>query len=105
MYLAVTLLTDAHQHILLSSMQAVSMNDSYLNDEDYSNVQSVEDIRRILSEAQTPGPNKYNFESQGHEGYEDNMIDDAIEDEMNENEQSFNPRQHQQRGVVAAMQS
>jgi hypothetical protein len=28
---------------------------------------------------------------QGHEGYEDNMIDDAIEDEFNENEQSFNP--------------
>jgi hypothetical protein len=29
--------------------------------------------------------------AQGHEGYEDNMIDDAIEDEFNENEQSFNP--------------
>eukprot|EP00879_Flechtneria_rotunda_P002116 GHRR01002298.1.p1 GENE.GHRR01002298.1~~GHRR01002298.1.p1 ORF type:complete len:377 (+),score=117.01 GHRR01002298.1:413-1543(+) len=99
---------EIHRHpwfIANLPVEAVSMNDSYLNDEDYSNVQSVEDIRRILSEAQTPGPNKYNFESQGHEGYEDNMIDDAIEDEMNENEQSFNPRQHQQRGVVAAMQS
>jgi hypothetical protein len=119
------------------------MNDSYLNDEDYSGVQSVEDIKRILREAQTPGPNKYNFDSAGNEvrelparagvwhvscgrachaacanthlhaclttcahtqthprqaGYEDNMIDDAIEDEFNENEQSFNPKQytHQQ---------
>jgi hypothetical protein len=44
--------------------QAVSMNDSYLSDEDYSSVQSVEDIKRILSEAQTPGPNKYNFDNQ-----------------------------------------
>jgi hypothetical protein len=33
-------------------MQAVSMNDSYLNDEDYSTVQSVENIKRILNEAQ-----------------------------------------------------
>jgi hypothetical protein len=40
------------------------MNDSYLSDEDYSSVQSVEDIKRILSEAQTPGPNKYNFDNQ-----------------------------------------
>lgn len=40
------------------------MNDAYLNDEDYSTVQSVEDIKRILSEAQTPGPNKYNFDNQ-----------------------------------------
>jgi hypothetical protein len=46
------------------AVQAVSMNDSYLSDEDYSSVQSVEDIKRILSEAQTPGPNKYNFDNQ-----------------------------------------
>lgn len=44
------------------------MNDAYLNDEDYSTVQSVEDIKRILSEAQTPGPNKYNFENQVSSG-------------------------------------
>jgi hypothetical protein len=40
------------------------MNDSYLSDEDYSSVQSEADIKRILSEAQTPGPNKYNFDNQ-----------------------------------------
>lgn len=50
--------------VYLCGSQAVSMNDSYLNDEDYSSVQSVEDIKRILSEAQTPGPNKYNFDNQ-----------------------------------------
>jgi hypothetical protein len=43
------------------------MNDSYLNDEDYSGVQSEEDIKRILKDAQTPGPNKYNFDNAGHE--------------------------------------
>lgn len=88
-------------------MEAVSMNDSYLNDEDYSGVQSEEDIKRILKDAQTPGPNKYNFDNAGHEaGYEDDMIDNAIEDEFNENEQSFNPKQYQQRagGVATATQ-
>jgi hypothetical protein len=80
------------------------MNDSYLNDEDYNSVQSVEDIKRILSEAQTPGPNKYIFDNQGHEGYEDNMIDEAIDEEFNENEQSFNPGQFR-RGAAAAMQT
>lgn len=35
-------------------------------------------------------------------GYEDDMIDNAIEDEFNENEQSFNPKQYQQRAGVAA---
>lgn len=161
------------------SLQAVSMNDSYLNDEDYSGVQSEEDIKRILKDAQTPGPNKYNFDNAGHEvrccwlecdagverrdfaccwvlsaglqlsfkvwqvavvlthlavavsnvspllllcppvsplhtpphqtrqnkqqaGYEDDMIDNAIEDEYAENEQSFNPKQYQQRAGVAA---
>ena len=43
------------------------MNDSYLNDEDYSGVQSEEDIKRILKDAQTPGPNKYNFDNAGQE--------------------------------------
>lgn len=43
------------------------MNDSYLNDEDYSGVQSEDDIKRILKDAQTPGPNKYNFDNAGHE--------------------------------------
>jgi hypothetical protein len=38
------------------------MNDSYLADDDYSGVQSVEDIQALLSEAQTPGPSKYNFQ-------------------------------------------
>lgn len=52
---------------LLCWLQAVSMNDSYLNDEDYSGVQSEEDIKRILKDAQTPGPNKYNFDNAGHE--------------------------------------
>lgn len=51
----------------LLCMQAVSMNDSYLNDEDYSGVQSEEDIKRILKDAQTPGPNKYNFDNAGQE--------------------------------------
>lgn len=39
-------------------------------------------------------------------GYEDDMIDNAIEDEFNENEQSFNPKQYQQRagGVATATQ-
>eukprot|EP00882_Tetradesmus_deserticola_P001435 GHRQ01001552.1.p1 GENE.GHRQ01001552.1~~GHRQ01001552.1.p1 ORF type:complete len:377 (+),score=197.27 GHRQ01001552.1:1110-2240(+) len=100
-------MSEIHRHpwfIANLPVEAVSMNDSYLADEDYSAVQSEEDIKRILSEAQTPGPNKYNFDNQGHEGYEDNMIDDAIEDEFNENEQSFNPRAYQQRGVAAAMQ-
>lgn len=32
------------------------------------------------------------------------MIDDAIEEEFNDNEQSFNPRQYAQRGVAAAGQ-
>lgn len=51
---------------------------------------------------QTPGPSKYNFasdEAAGGDGggYED-MIDEAIEDEYQVNEQSFNPAQynHQQ---------
>ena len=35
-------------------------------------------------------------------GYEDDMIDNAIEDEFNENEQSFNPKQYQQRAGAAA---
>jgi hypothetical protein len=35
-------------------------------------------------------------------GYEDDMIDNAIEDEFNENEQSFNPKQYQQKAGVAA---
>jgi len=43
------------------------MNDSYLNDEDYSGVQSEDDIKRILKDAQTPGPNKYNFDNAGQE--------------------------------------
>jgi hypothetical protein len=41
------------------------MNDSYLADDDYSGVQSVEDIQALLSEAQTPGPSKYNFQVGG----------------------------------------
>jgi hypothetical protein len=52
---------------LCCQLQAVSMNDSYLNDEDYSGVQSEDDIKRILKDAQTPGPNKYNFDNAGHE--------------------------------------
>jgi hypothetical protein len=58
----------------------------------------------LTAPCQTPGPNKYNFDNQGHEGHEDTMIDDAIDDEFNENEQSFNPGQYQQRGMAAAMQ-
>ncbi|KIZ04694.1 Serine/threonine-protein kinase SAPK10, putative [Monoraphidium neglectum] len=57
--------------------EAVSMNDSYLADDDYSGVQSVEDIQALLSEAQTPGPSKYNFQEEGGDDYED-MIDAAI---------------------------
>ena len=43
--------------------------------------QAVEDIRRVLAEAQTPGPSKYNFAQHeaaggGNEGYED-MIDEV----------------------------
>ena len=53
------------------------MNDSYLADDDYSGVQSVEDIRALLSEAQTPGPSKYNFQEEGGDDYVD-MIDAAI---------------------------
>ncbi len=48
--------------LLTPPHQAVSMNDSYLADDDYSGVQSVEDIQALLSEAQTPGPSKYNFQ-------------------------------------------
>lgn len=49
---------------------------------------------------QTPGPSKYNFASDevaGGDGggYED-MIDEAIEDEYQVNEQSFNPAQYNQ---------
>lgn len=75
------------------------MNDNYLADEDYSQVQSIEDIRKLLAEAQTPGPSKYNFQDDNHESFED-MIDEAIEDEYHVNEQSFNPRQYQHQAVV-----
>lgn len=61
--------------------EAVSMNDSYLADDDYSGVQSVEDIQALLSEAQTPGPSKYNFAEEGGDGFED-LIDEAIDDEL-----------------------
>jgi hypothetical protein len=57
------------------------MNDSYLADDDYSGVQSVEDIQALLSEAQTPGPSKYNFAEEGGDGFED-LIDEAIDDEL-----------------------
>jgi serine/threonine-protein kinase SRK2 len=102
-------------------VEAVSMNDAYLRDEDYSGVQSVEDIRRLLQEAQTPGPSKYNFEAgkkaagagagaagaagaaggdkadgkeagKGGDGEYEDMIDEAIDDEYAANEQSFDPR-------------
>jgi hypothetical protein len=32
------------------------MNQNFLNNADYTGVQSVEDIQRILQSAQTPGP-------------------------------------------------
>jgi serine/threonine-protein kinase SRK2 len=105
-------------------VEAVSMNDAYLRDEDYSGVQGVEDIRRLLQEAQTPGPSKYNFEggrkagggkaaaaagadgaakaaggadgkAGGGDGEYEDMIDEAIDDEYAANEQSFDPRSRQ----------
>lgn len=80
------------------------MNESYLRDEDYSGVQSVEEISRILLEAQTPGPNKYKFNDEDN-GDDDHLIDAAIDDEFNANEQSFNlgaqqARQQQQQAAV-----
>jgi hypothetical protein len=72
------------------------MNDCYLQDEDYSNVQSEEDIKRLLSEAQTPGPNKYRFNDEDN-GEDDHLIDAVIDDEFNANEQSFNLNAGQQR--------
>ncbi len=44
------------------------MNDSYLADDDFSGVQSEADIQKLLSEAQTPGPSKYNFQARAGEG-------------------------------------
>ncbi|KAI8468224.1 MAG: Snf1-like ser/thr protein kinase [Monoraphidium minutum] len=73
--------------------EAVSMNDSYLADDDYSGVQSVEDIKALLSEAQTPGPSKYNFQEEGGDDYGD-MIDAAIDDEFQVNEHSFDPQEY-----------
>jgi hypothetical protein len=66
-----------HRPLPPNKQQAVSMNDSYLADDDYSGVQPVEDIRALLSEAQTPGPSKYNFQEEGGDDYGD-MIDAAI---------------------------
>jgi len=77
--------------------------------------QSVDDIKQILSAAQTPGPSKYNFSAAaaGDEGVFEDMIDEAIHDEYNINEQSFNPETYQQQqlqqqraaGVTSSMQS
>ena len=56
------------------------MNDSYLADDDFSGVQSEADIARLLSEAQTPGPSKYDFKAaeagggDGGGGYYEDMI-------------------------------
>lgn len=58
------------------------MNDSYLADDDFSGVQPVEAIRALLSEAQTPGPSKYDFrEAAGGDGFDD-VIDAEIDDEL-----------------------
>ena len=61
------------------------MNDSYLADDDFSGVQSVADIQKLLSEAQTPGPSKYHFGAAGADaggdGFDD-VIDQEIDGEL-----------------------
>lgn len=60
---------------------ALAMNANFLNNTDYSLVQSVSEIQRILHEARNPGPGKYNFNAEQDSEFTD-VIDAAIEDEM-----------------------
>jgi len=92
-------MAEIHQHPWFTAnlpVEAMHMNECYLQDEDYSNVQSEEDIKRLLSEAQTPGPNKYRFNDEDN-GEDDHLIDAVIDDEFNANEQSFTLNAGQQR--------
>lgn len=77
--------------------EAAAMNDNYLSEDDEASVQSVEDIKKILKDAQTPGPGKYNFGAYD-ETYEE-LIDDAIHDEFHSNEASFDVKAYQQHTV------
>mmetsp|Transcript_29538 Transcript_29538/g.65405 ORF Transcript_29538/g.65405 Transcript_29538/m.65405 type:complete len:400 (+) Transcript_29538:305-1504(+) len=77
---------------------ALSMNDTCLTSTDYTGVQPVEEIQSIVRAAQTPGPGKYNFNTGEEEGFEE-MIDDAIQNEMVAHHSSFDlakqtPGQH-----------
>lgn len=67
---------------------AVSMNDNFLANNDYTGVQSIEDIQAILRTARIPGPGKYNFNKIEEDNYE-GLIDDAIHDELKAHESSF----------------
>jgi serine/threonine-protein kinase SRK2 len=107
-----TLVADPSARITMSDIQrhrwfltnlppeAVSMNDNYLADDDFSGVQTEEEIKGILRQAMTPGPGKYNFASYD-ETYEE-LIDDAIHDEFHTNERSFDPQQYGAAGASAA---
>ena len=67
---------------------ALLMNENFLHNTDYSGVQTVEAIQDIIRTAQTPGPGKYNFNTGEEETYTD-LIDDAIQDEMETHTHSF----------------
>lgn len=63
---------------------ALAMNDNFLAHTDFTGVQSEEDIKAVLTSAQTPGPSKYNFAAAiggDDDNYED-LIENAIADEM-----------------------
>ncbi|KAJ9524838.1 hypothetical protein QJQ45_003025 [Haematococcus lacustris] len=55
---------------------ALAMNANFLSSADFTSVQSVEDIQRIIQIAQTPGPGKFDF----NKG--DAAIDQFIDDEL-----------------------
>eukprot|EP00798_Chlamydomonas_sp_ICE-L_P010210 gene10210-8127_t len=60
---------------------ALTMNEAAMGKENFTNVQTEYEIKQILKDAQTPGPNKYNFSSAANDS---NAYDDLISNELND---------------------
>jgi hypothetical protein len=74
-------------------LQALRMNDGLVGKEDYTGVQSMEDIRAVLREAQhCPANPQLGNDAMMTDHDQDLLIDAAIDNEMMENEQSFDMR-------------
>lgn len=80
--------------------EALTMNDDFLKDVDYTGVQSEEEIKQLVMEAQKPGPGKHNFSTIQDDDDFENMIDDAIEGEYASNQNSFNQQQYQRNHLL-----